>query len=147
MNKMSEVFKLPFTGVSGDYGGEVRYFDTEGDNLEGEKANEAAVHAINSHDALTERVKALEDDLDKAKADADGLATSIFNRHYKEISPVGFELLDSVTDVISQIDNMSVGLLNRIDRLEGALNKIALEDFTTKSAIWFIADNVLKAGE
>lgn len=98
-------------------------------------------------DALTDRVKVLEAALAKAKADADGLATSIFNRHYKEISPVGFELLDSVPDVISQIDNMSVGLLNRIDKLEGALNKIALEDFTTQSAIWFIADKALKAGK
>lgn len=108
--KMSDVFDLPYA----DNG----YNDLVTANYDQTKA---AIHAINSHDALTERVKVLEAALTDAKAEADSLAMSIFNRHYKENSTVGFELLDDVRGVISQIDNMVVGLFNRIDNLECAM--------------------------
>ena len=58
MNKMSEVFKLPlsseFDQVTDKDGESLASFNTC-------KEDDAAIHAINSHDALTERVKVLEE--------------------------------------------------------------------------------------
>jgi hypothetical protein len=62
-----------------------------------------------------------------AKREADYLAITMWRRYYKDESP-DFRLCDSVAGVITQIDNMSAGLgekieeqQTRIDNLEKAL--------------------------
>ena len=48
-------------------------------------------------------------ELADAKREAESLALSLWEKHYKEYAP-NFELCDSVAGVISQIDNMTTGL-------------------------------------
>jgi hypothetical protein len=52
--------------------------------------------------------------LEEAKREAESLAMSLWKKFYQEDSP-NFELCDSVAGVISQIDNMTCGLIRKYD--------------------------------
>ena len=86
------------------------------------------------------------EELEQAKSEANSLAMSIFNRHYKENSTVGFKLIDSVPGVISQIDNMTAGLFERIEKLEASLVAIMAAECSVEG-LQELAHEALKADE
>ena len=71
---------------------------------------------------LTEENDKLRAQLEAAENEANTLAMALWKRHYRKESP-DFELCDSVAGVISQIDNMSAGISNRVEELEAQLAK------------------------
>ena len=51
-----------------------------------------------------------------SKREAESLAMALWRRHYREASP-DFELCDSTAGVITQINNMSAGLNEKVEEL------------------------------
>lgn len=64
---------------------------------------------------LRRRIKELEIDTVTAKREAASLAMSLWRRHYKEDSPK-IKLFDNLYLLITQIDNMAIGISNDLER-------------------------------
>ena len=78
------------------------------------------------HEANEELSVALvkaEADRDEGKREADRLATLLWESHYKDTAP-GWKLLDTVSGVISQIDNMIAGIIAERDELRKEVERL-----------------------
>ena len=88
---------------------EQRIKELESDLGNTERCEEAQIQRA---DKAELHIAELEDSLAAAKREAENLANTLYKNHYKKDSP-RFELCDSVAGVISQLDNMTTGLVKR----------------------------------
>lgn len=108
---------------------------SERDELREKYDTLATEHMLEVNKLCNERDEALEK-LAEAKREAENLARSIYRTEYSD-NDTGWELLESVAGVISQIDNMYAGVREQRDEALEALQYIAhsglparfLEDF------------------
>lgn len=71
------------------------------------------------------RIERLTTELAEAKREAEYLASSLWKSHYKESSP-NWGLCDTVAGVITQIDNMVTGVVDRAENAERELSAISI---------------------
>ena len=114
--------------ISRAYPEDARIIQTELDQLREEV--ETVRESKNGHmllwDKALKRAEKAEADVETAKGEADALCMAIYNQHFKAESP-NFELCDSTDGVISQIDNMVAGLLEKaeseVERLKADISQ------------------------
>jgi len=80
----------------------------------------------NTLDKKDKELDTLREVLAIAKEEATTLAVNIHRRHYKEEAP-DWEVLETVSGIISQIDNMSAGLAQQIDTLRSQVKAAVTE--------------------
>ena len=100
-------------------------------------------------DQCFEQRDTAEAQLAEAREEAKALAVSLWIKHHRKDSPE-FELCDSVAGIISQINNMVAGIIDKLEELEAQLDKVRkcqtyvveLDDCEQE---WFKKADVLKA--
>jgi prefoldin subunit 5 len=72
---------------------------------------------------LRDRIEELESEQSKAMGHTLALATTLHRNFYKTQAP-NWEPLEDVVGVITQIDNMIIGVADRIEELEAVLQEV-----------------------
>ena len=105
-----------------------------------ENDSAAAWDMCEARKLLAEKAEA---ERDEGKREADILATLLWERHYKDAAP-DWKLLNTVSGVISQIDNMTAGIVAELDELREEIEDLKHD---ISSAMGFGADMEGKAND